>query len=78
MTKQRRTFTPEFKREAACLVLDQGYSHTEAAQSLTVPRLHPHVICTSTPWTRYCSVAKRNAGSNDALNIAPWLSTSSR
>jgi putative transposase len=26
MTKQRRTFTPEFKREAACLVLDQGYS----------------------------------------------------
>ncbi|KMM82204.1 transposase, partial [Pseudomonas lundensis] len=21
MTKQRRTFTPEFKREAACLVL---------------------------------------------------------
>jgi len=24
MTKQRRTFTPEFKREAACLVLDQG------------------------------------------------------
>jgi transposase len=34
MTKQRRTFTPEFKREAACLVLDQGYSHTEAARSL--------------------------------------------
>ncbi len=25
---------PEFKREAACLVLDQGYSHTEAARSL--------------------------------------------
>lgn len=34
MIKQRRTFTPEFKREAACLVLDQGYSHTEAARSL--------------------------------------------
>jgi transposase len=34
MTKQRRAFTPEFKREAACLVLDQGYSHTEAARSL--------------------------------------------
>ncbi len=29
MTKQRRSFTPEFKREAACLVLDQGYSHIE-------------------------------------------------
>jgi transposase-like protein len=27
MTKQRRTFTPKFKREAAALVLDQGYSH---------------------------------------------------
>ncbi|MDD1016223.1 transposase [Pseudomonas sp. TNT2022 ID1025] len=25
MTKQRRTFTPEFKREAASLALDQGY-----------------------------------------------------
>ncbi|HBO2940826.1 TPA: IS3 family transposase [Pseudomonas aeruginosa] len=34
MTKQRRTFTPEFKREAACLVLDQGYSPIEAARSL--------------------------------------------
>lgn len=31
---QCRTFTPEFKREAACLVLDQGYSHAEAARSL--------------------------------------------
>ncbi|HQX89783.1 MAG TPA: transposase, partial [Moraxellaceae bacterium] len=27
MSKQRRTFTTEFKREAAALVLDQGYSH---------------------------------------------------
>ena len=34
MTKQRRTFTPKFKREAASLVLDQGYSHMEAARSL--------------------------------------------
>jgi transposase len=34
MTKQRRSFTPEFKREAASLVLDQGYSHIEAARSL--------------------------------------------
>lgn len=34
MTKQRRSFTPEFKREAAGLVLDQGYSHIEAARSL--------------------------------------------
>jgi transposase-like protein len=33
MTKQRRTFTPAFKREAACLVLDQGHN-TEAVRSL--------------------------------------------
>ncbi|WP_186032345.1 transposase, partial [Burkholderia gladioli] len=25
MSKQRRTFSPEFKQQAACLVLDQGY-----------------------------------------------------
>jgi len=34
MTKQRRTFIPEFKREAASLVLDQGYGHIDAARSL--------------------------------------------
>lgn len=34
MSRQRRTFPPEFKREAAGLVLDQGYSLTEAARSL--------------------------------------------
>ncbi len=27
MSKQRRTFSAEFKREAAALVLDQGYSY---------------------------------------------------
>ncbi|HCF3424533.1 TPA: transposase, partial [Pseudomonas aeruginosa] len=26
MSKQRRTFSAEFKRKAAALVLDQGYS----------------------------------------------------
>ncbi|MDH4606938.1 transposase, partial [Pseudomonas syringae] len=35
-TKQRRTFSIEFKREAAGLVLDQGYSHIEASRSLGV------------------------------------------
>ncbi|MCQ4279582.1 IS3 family transposase [Pseudomonas stutzeri] len=35
MSKQRRTFSAEFKREAA-LVLDQGYSHIEACRSLGV------------------------------------------
>lgn len=36
MTKKRRSFTPEFKQEAACLVLDQGYSISEASRSLDV------------------------------------------
>jgi transposase len=34
MTKQRRSFSAEFKREAEGLVLDQGYSHIEACRSL--------------------------------------------
>ena len=36
MTSKRRTFTKEFKLEAAILVLDQGYSVTDAARSLGV------------------------------------------
>lgn len=34
MTKQRRSFSAEFRREATGLVLDQGYSHIEASRSL--------------------------------------------
>ena len=36
MTKQRHTFSPEFKREAADLVLKQDYSVIEASCSLGV------------------------------------------
>jgi transposase len=36
MAKARRSFSTEFKREAAALVLDQGYSHIEASRSLEV------------------------------------------
>jgi len=36
MTRQRRSFSTEYKHEAAKLVLDQGYSMTEAARSLDV------------------------------------------
>jgi len=36
MTRKRRSFTPEFKQEAACLVLSQGYTVTEASRSLDV------------------------------------------
>ena len=36
MTKKRRSFSTEFKFEAACLVLDEGYSMAEACRSLDV------------------------------------------
>lgn len=36
MTKQRRTFSPEFKQQAASLVLDKTYSHIEASRSVGV------------------------------------------
>lgn len=36
MKRQRRSFTTEFKLEAASLVLDQGYSVSEACKSLDV------------------------------------------
>lgn len=36
MIRQRRSFTAEFKLEAAALVLDQGYSIPEASRSLAV------------------------------------------
>ncbi len=36
MSKQRRTFSAEFKRKAAALVLDQGRSHIEACRSLGI------------------------------------------
>lgn len=36
MAKQRRTFSIEFKRDAAGLVLDQGCSIAEAVKSLGV------------------------------------------
>ncbi|GFZ77215.1 hypothetical protein GCM10011403_20380 [Pseudohongiella nitratireducens] len=36
MKRQRRSFTAEFKKEAASLVLDQQYSVLEASRSLDV------------------------------------------
>lgn len=36
MIQDRRRFTPEFKLEAASLVLDQGYSTTAACSALNV------------------------------------------
>lgn len=36
MIRKRRSFTPEFKLEAASLVLNQGYSIPEASRSLDI------------------------------------------
>ena len=36
MNRQRRTFSAEFKLEAANLVLQQGYSTPEAARALDI------------------------------------------
>jgi transposase len=32
--RERRDYTTEFKREAACLVVDQGYTYRQACESL--------------------------------------------
>lgn len=36
MTKQRRSFSPEFTRNTTALVLDQNYSHIDACRSVGV------------------------------------------
>jgi len=36
MTRQRRSFSVEFKAEAASLVVDQGYRMAEASHSVDV------------------------------------------
>jgi len=36
MTTKRRTFSPEFKREAAELVLEQSYSYPQACEAMGV------------------------------------------
>ncbi len=36
MGRQRRSFSPEFKYDAASLVLDQGYSMAEAGRAVDV------------------------------------------
>ena len=36
MKKQRRSFSTEFKQDAASLILDQGYSFTEASRAVDV------------------------------------------
>jgi len=41
MSKQRRSFSVEFKHDAAALVVDQGYSVAEACKSMGVGQTAP-------------------------------------
>ncbi len=36
MNTGRRSFTPEFKRDAAALVVEQGYTVTEACKAMSI------------------------------------------
>jgi transposase len=41
MTREKKTYTPEFKMDAVRLVTEQGYKATEAARNLGI---HPSVL----------------------------------
>lgn len=53
MKRQRRSFSPEFKHDAASLVLDQGYSCLEAGRALDV---HENTVRT---WVRQLDAERR-------------------
>ena len=36
MMNNRRTYSPEYKREAASLILDQNYSYSQACESIGI------------------------------------------
>ena len=36
MMNKRRTYSPEYKREAASLILDQNYSYSQACKSIDI------------------------------------------
>ena len=49
MSRQRRTFTAQFKRETARLVLEQDYGHAEAAKSLDMVESTPAPVGEQAP-----------------------------
>ena len=61
MTRKRRSYTDEFKRDAVKLVADQGYTVAEAARSLGV---HANVL---RKWKQKFE-AESSAGANGSLN----------
>lgn len=62
--KTRRTFTPEFKLEAAQLVLDQRYSVREAANAMNVGK------STMDKWVRQLK-SERNGTASHSNAITP-------
>ncbi len=65
-TKINQTYTPEFRAEAAKLVLEQGLSHAEAAQRLGVAK---------GSLSNWVSNAKRRGGDRPAQPGEPTLET---
>ncbi len=61
MTRKRRSYTDEFKRDAVKLVSDQGYTVAEAARSLGV---HANVL---RKWKQKFE-AESSAEQNGSLN----------
>ena len=67
MTKRiKRNFTPEFRLEAALLVVEQNYSVTEAANAMAVGK------STMDKWVRQLR-DERNGGTPKATPITPEL-----
>lgn len=49
------SFSPEFKQQAAYLVLDQGYSYTEVSRSMSVGESVLRPGCSSFNWNAKAS-----------------------
>ena len=64
MTKKRKSYSKEFKRDAVSLVLEQGYSRAEAALSLEVG------INTLNRWVKEHQVKDKHAFTGKG-NISP-------
>lgn len=62
--RTRRTFRREFKREAACLVLDQGYSVWDVCTQLD---LQEGALRCSVHWARF----ERNGGVPETAALTP-------
>ena len=63
--KTRRTFTPEFKLEAAQLVVDQNYSIREASAAMSVGK------STMDKWVRQLRNERSGATANHPNAITP-------